>query len=734
MSDEELPDYIITRRLIIQADRLFLAYYTHPPTEQTPFPWPLPEPVVPRPGARASQITASSAPEISSNLGPGGQPPIYLTVDDDLRYNAFHHDFGPLHIGNVYRFAALLHDVMVDEGNSRRAVVFWSKPDPKSEPSLNEDLRGLSVLTQTLFSDRANAACLLAVYMIIMQDWPAHLALAPIAQADPPFMPFRDAGYSQADYGISIQDVVYGIWRALHEKVFTLENFDIDEYELHERIEYGDFNWITPDFLAFASPQLKPAAVVHPSDPRYAALPKSINQVIDCAAIPNPFKWVLTHFAHRNVGLVVRLNSELYSPSYFTALGINHIDMIFPDGTCPQLSLVRRFVNLAHRTIADKKAIAVHCKAGLGRTGCLIGAYLIYRHGFAANEVIGFMRLMRPGMVVGPQQHWLYLNQGRFREWWFEDSVKAKLAAIQASKPQVASVTTQPKTPVRSSRGQNHQATASSTAMAQNTRPVLAQVDGNGSPSASPSFSASAMALDEDPTLNALPAPTPGQPRKSHRKPSSSAQNLSNATTTTSTTYIHEDADPSATNASAPATEIIGASYHGRRTATEPESGDEEWALQLLAKRRSSRSPRQQQLQNGSRRAVTCSEASNGARSWLSTSFSGGGGNDSDVENQIRAESGEAVLRSEKIAGAGARKVGSPRANAVQQQQQQQHGGSGSGSRSGSGIGSIVGVVKVRRESPRRAVGAGPEGVRKASQRLVSGGMSGLAEGLRRIS
>lgn len=76
---------------------------------------------------------------------------------------------------------------------------------------------------------RANTACLLACYMILIQSWPPHLALAPIAQADPPLMPFRDAGYSQADYVIGVQDVVYGVWRAKEANLCGLSGFDLEE-------------------------------------------------------------------------------------------------------------------------------------------------------------------------------------------------------------------------------------------------------------------------------------------------------------------------------------------------------------------------------------------------------------------------------------------------------------------------------------------------------------------------
>lgn len=65
--------------------------------------------------------------------------------------------------------------------------------------------------------------------MIVVQNWAPHLALAPIAQAEPPMMPFRDAGYSQADFSISIQDVVYGVWKAKEEGLISFRNFDVAE-------------------------------------------------------------------------------------------------------------------------------------------------------------------------------------------------------------------------------------------------------------------------------------------------------------------------------------------------------------------------------------------------------------------------------------------------------------------------------------------------------------------------
>ncbi len=395
--------------------------------------------------------------------------------------------------------------------------------------------------------------------MVLIQSWPPHLALAPIAQIDPPLMPFRDAGYSQADYGITVQDIVYGVWKAKEEGCCVLDNFDLDEYERYERVEHGDFNWITPNFLAFASPQYSPVARVAESSEAYAALPKTLDDVDAHAGLPQPFKNVLTHFSERKIGLVVRLNSPLYSPSYFEALGIQHLDMIFENGTCPPLSTVRKFIRLAHETITvKKKGIAVHCKAGLGRTGCLIGAYLIYRHGFTANEVISFMRFMRPGMVVGPQQHWLHINQGVFREWWVEERVERKLREKYAANPT-------PSTPIRAV-----QKTSLSRSNAQNSTP----------PNRSPSSRTPLSEIDSE-RRNAgvqedyLPAPTPGQPRKTSRMDRHHPYHRNGIQQT-----VEEE------QATTKETEFI--SVHRQSQGGE---SDEEWHLRMRTHRKASQSP-----------------------------------------------------------------------------------------------------------------------------------------------
>ena len=174
-----------------------MASYAKAPSEHTPFHY---QPLTPH-------HKQSSPPPPPAAASPNGLPPVYFTVENELVYHRFNLDFGPLHIGHVYCFSVLFRRFLSNFAHDRR-VVFWSKPDPKS---------------------RANAACLLACYMIVVQNWPPQSALKPIGQADPPLMPFRDPLYTQADFTISVQDVVFGVWRAKKYSLCGFRDFNYKE-------------------------------------------------------------------------------------------------------------------------------------------------------------------------------------------------------------------------------------------------------------------------------------------------------------------------------------------------------------------------------------------------------------------------------------------------------------------------------------------------------------------------
>ena len=119
---------IANMHILHYSDRLYLASYTHTPDENTPFPYP-PKPAR-SPNKRSARAQSGPQAVVSEELR---LPPVYFSIDRSLLYNAFHADFGPLHIGHLYRFAVQLHDVLGHPDNEGRAVVFWSNPDSRSK-------------------------------------------------------------------------------------------------------------------------------------------------------------------------------------------------------------------------------------------------------------------------------------------------------------------------------------------------------------------------------------------------------------------------------------------------------------------------------------------------------------------------------------------------------------------------------------------------------------------------
>jgi len=144
-------------------------------------------------------------------------------------------------------------------------------------------------------------------------------------------------------------------------------------------------NWIIPDrFLAFAGPCPTPTD----ADGYPAFTPEDYVPI----------------FRDAGIGLVVRLNKKQYDRRRFIDHGLKHVDLYFLDGSCPSQEIISKFL---HVTENEPNAIAVHCKAGLGRTGTLIGLYAMKHFGWNARAFIGWNRICRPGSILGPQQQFL---------------------------------------------------------------------------------------------------------------------------------------------------------------------------------------------------------------------------------------------------------------------------------------------------------------------------------------
>ncbi len=46
----------------------------------------------------------------------------------------------------------------------------------------------------------------------------------------------------------------------------------------------------------------------------------------------------------------------------------------------------------------------------------MIGLWMMSKHWFTAREAIAWMRIVRPGCVIGPQQHYLEWMEARLRD------------------------------------------------------------------------------------------------------------------------------------------------------------------------------------------------------------------------------------------------------------------------------------------------------------------------------
>ncbi|XP_031788244.1 dual specificity protein phosphatase CDC14C isoform X2 [Nasonia vitripennis] len=290
----------------------------------------------------------------------------YFSIDNELIYENFYADFGPLNLAMVYRYCQKVDKKLKAVSLCKKRIVHYTTMD-------NEK--------------RVNAAFLIACYAIIYLKRTAEEAYKCLTASPncPTFQMFRDASMGEPCYQISLQDCLSAIYKCHQLGFFDFHDFNLKEYEHFERVENGDLNWILPGkFIAFCGPH-------------------SNNQFEFGYMLHAPESY-FKYFRRHNVTTIVRLNKKRYDAASFVEAGFDHKDLFFVDGSPPTLSIVRQFLKISEKT---NGAVAVHCKAGLGRTGTLIACYIMKHYHLSALEAIAWIRICRPGSVIGHQQQWL---------------------------------------------------------------------------------------------------------------------------------------------------------------------------------------------------------------------------------------------------------------------------------------------------------------------------------------
>ena len=185
-----------------------------------------------------------------------------------------------------------------------------------------------------------------------------------------------------------------GLSKAVSLRWFDWNQFDPKLYAQLDNPKGGDIHQICPKFVAFKGPLSLDSKYLQPNE---IALP------------PRKYASILGRLG---VTCVVRLNEpDTYGKREFEEAGIRHYDLYFDDCTIPSVAVIQRFLGICDR----EERVAVHCRAGLGRTGTLIALWMMKNTGFTADEAVAWLRIVRPGSVIGSQHE--YLRRCEARLW-----------------------------------------------------------------------------------------------------------------------------------------------------------------------------------------------------------------------------------------------------------------------------------------------------------------------------
>jgi cell division cycle 14 len=300
---------------------------------------------------------------------------LYMNINEEFIYTGFCDDFGPMSLGTVFAFCQDINKNL--QAHLDTSIVFITSSSSK-------------LLTNAIF--------LLGAYMIMSLNFTLETVRKHLGHFLSNTSSYRDVSPGKQNFALTVDDCWGGLFRAKSlgwASFAAVGGFDPLRYDHYDNPLNADLHEIIPGkFIAMRGP-------IDLDGRSWEDVAAPDGTFSHRTFAPEYYRDILSHLG---VKAVVRLNMPAYDRSAFAPAGIAVAELPFQDCTAPPPDIVARFLTLAE---ALPGVLAVHCKAGLGRTGTLIALYMMKHHGFTAREAMGWLRIVRPGSVIGPQQQFL---------------------------------------------------------------------------------------------------------------------------------------------------------------------------------------------------------------------------------------------------------------------------------------------------------------------------------------
>jgi|SRR5688572_94140 len=125
------------------------------------------------------------------------------------------------------------------------------------------------------------------------------------------------------------------------------------------------------------------------------------------------FKWLVSHGIRTIVTVrEISLPQRWFSTIHVEGMGsderkmknVNYLHLTVEDYHAPTVEEIDSTVIFIENEIKANRPVLVHCAAGKGRTGTILGAYLLRNENIGARDAITRIRNIRPGSIQTDSQ------------------------------------------------------------------------------------------------------------------------------------------------------------------------------------------------------------------------------------------------------------------------------------------------------------------------------------------